>query len=116
LAHLPAGSNVTSDFFPSFWPSISISEHLSNPDGPSRLNHSSFHASLQTWAHAKGKKLPDNLALGAHRHGLPRSTTPGILHGEMEWSGAGFILDRWVAAGSKKTSHRPGAASPDGAV
>src|SRR5262249_51039945 len=67
-------------------------------------------------ADAKSEESLDDLALGTQGFGSAAAAATGVLHGEMERSGAGFVCCGGVAASVEKEVHSVGGASSDGAV
>src|SRR6266540_4661566 len=80
-------------------------EHISNPNAPDTIRHALSTAVLEIGAHAKGKELLDDGSLRTDCGCRARSTTPGVLHGEVKRCGPGFVLQRRVTAGSEKIPH-----------
>ena len=93
-----------------------FAEHFSNPGAPDTIPHAFSIAVLKLAAHAKAKELLDDLSLSVYCHCRARSTAAGVLHGQMKWSGPGFVFQGWVAAGSQQTLHRGSTTGSDGAV
>src|SRR5712671_2156758 len=82
-----------------------LSEHFSNPGAPDGIPHALSIAALELGAQPQGKELLDDLALRLYGRCRAGSATSGVLHGEVKRCGPGYIFQRWVTAGSKKTAH-----------
>ena len=80
------------------------------------IQHGISFAIFECRAHAKRKKVPDNLSLSSSGFFHPGSAPPGVLHGKVKGCRPLFVLQRRIAPCFEKAFYGSGTSRTNSAV